>query len=710
MQQRAAGRTHSLPPTHLHCLLRHLDSPAITFNSVNKYSPYLNSPCPGLLLGSARENRDRTIRPRMNPVDLDSVRHAISQQGNMLGQHSTALQEIASSVRNLSASMTRIQDQLSLPAENPPPVSSPLPISTPDKYDGDLGRCRSFLMQCGLVFDLQPNSYATDKARIAFVIELLRGRALDWASAIWERQDICMASYQEFTAEMRKLFDHPVRGRDAANLFSLHQGARSVADFVIEFRTLAVESEWNEISLQAAFYQGLSDQLKDELISYPEPIDLDSLIALSIRVGNRIRERRREKRWGSSNQSRSLLPSKTGNKPERAVHSSPHEIKDEFLPSDPEPMQVGRHGLTTEERQRRRETNSCLYCGNSGALHLHLFPAPVKRPGSLSLGGLLASQFQSPNNPVRPLVPATLMNNNQTLEINILIDSGADDSFMDADLVEQLGLSKEQLPEAIEATTLNGRLLARITMRTEPVKMLLSGNHSELISFFILPSPRAPLVLGYPWLKEHNPTIDWVTGKVNSWSIDCHANCLKTAYSHSVPSLASDSASPDLSLVPETYHDLGEVFSKQRALSLPPHRPYDCAINLIPGAAYPKGRLYSISRPEREAMETYIKESLAAGLIRPSSSPLGAGFFFVSKKDGSLRPCIDYRGLNDITVKNKYPLPLMNSAFDSLQGATSMVNDVLRDMIDSVSSPTLFPSPNFPLPLRRPKSSLGRFS
>lgn len=54
---------------------------------------------------------------------------------------------------------------------------------------------------------------------------------------------------------------------------------------------------------------------------------------------------------------------------------------------------------------------------------------------------------------------------------------------------------------------------------------------------------------------------------------------------------------------------------------------------------------------------------------RPSSSPAGAGFFFVKKKDGSLHPCIDYRGLNDITVKNRYPLPLMSSAFELLQGA-----------------------------------------
>lgn len=72
--------------------------------------------------------------------------------------------------------------------------------------------------------------------------------------------------------------------------------------FVIEFRTLAVESGWNEESLQVFFfYQGLSEQLKDELISYPESRDLDSLVALAIRVDNRVRERRREKQWGTSN-------------------------------------------------------------------------------------------------------------------------------------------------------------------------------------------------------------------------------------------------------------------------------------------------------------------------------------------------------------------------------------------------------------------------
>ena len=84
----------------------------------------------------------------------------------------------------------------------------------------------------------------------------------------------------------------------------------------------------------------------------------------------------------------------------------------------------------------------------------------------------------------------------------------------------------------------------------------------------------------------------------------------------------------------------------------------------------PKGRLYNLSGPEKGSMQEYISESLASGIIRPSSSPVAAGFFFVGKKDGGLRPCIDYRQLNDITVKNRYPLPLLSSTFEPLANAT----------------------------------------
>ena len=157
------------------------------------------------------------------------------------------------------------------------------------------------------------------------------------------------------------------------------------------------------------------------------------------------------------------------------------------------------------------------------------------------------------------------------------------------------------------------------------------------------------------------------------WSPQCLAKCLQTAHSP-FPPLPKE-ATPDLSQVPPEYHDL----CKSRATLLPLHRPYDCAIDLKPGTTPPRGRLFSLSRPEREAMEKYLTEAIAACLIRLSSSPTSASFFFVGKKDGTLRPCIDYRALNDITATNRYPLPLINTAFELLQDAQVFTKLDLRN-------------------------------
>uniref|UniRef100_A0A3P9MQ90 Gypsy retrotransposon integrase-like protein 1 n=1 Tax=Oryzias latipes TaxID=8090 RepID=A0A3P9MQ90_ORYLA len=147
------------------------------------------------------------------------------------------------------------------------------------------------------------------------------------------------------------------------------------------------------------------------------------------------------------------------------------------------------------------------------------------------------------------------------------------------------------------------------------------------------------------------------------------ANCLQSAIPDLAPVNSALVESIDLTKVPSCYHELKAVFSKCKANALPPHRPYDCAIKLLQGATLPKGHLFNLSGPEKAAMESYIHEALSSGHIRPSSSPVGAGFFFVVKKDKTLRPCIDYRELNSITVKDKYSLPLISSVFDSVQGA-----------------------------------------
>lgn len=257
-----------------------------------------------------------------------------------------------------------------------------------------------------------------------------------------------------------------------------------------------------------------------------------------------------------------------------------------------------------------------------------------------------------------------------TLPLQVLVDCGADDNFIDSELCIQADLPTETLPEPKDVLALNGQLLARVTHRTAPLTLQLSGNHQEVISLFVIPSPTTPLVLGLPWLKLHNPHIDWSASTITNWSTFCHSHCLHSATPPRAPSSPEPHQPIDLSTIPSVYHDLQEVFSKDKALSLPPHRPYDCAIELLPGAPLPSQKLYNLSKPEKESMEQYITDSLAAGLIRPSSSPVGAGFFFVEKKDKTLRPCIDFRGINDITVKNKYPLPLIDSAFGPLHQAT----------------------------------------
>ena len=160
--------------------------------------------------------------------------------------------------------------------------------------------------------------------------------------------------------------------------------------------------------------------------------------------------------------------------------------------------------------------------------------------------------------------------------------------------------------------------------------------------FHLYSSTQHSLILGFPWLKEHNPHIDWCTGRVLNWAdsyndkclTSCHDLNVKTVFNAVSVNCDTDSETSDLTSVPRCYHDLGEVFSKSNATSLPPHRPYDCPIDLIPGAPIPKGRLYTISGPERKAMTECIESSLKAGLIRPFHLQLGQGSFLWGKKMG----------------------------------------------------------------------------
>jgi len=127
----------------------------------------------------------------------------------------------------------------------------------------------------------------------------------------------------------------------------------------------------------------------------------------------------------------------------------------------------------------------------------------------------------------------------------------------------------------------------------------------------------------------------------------------------------------NLSAIPEEYHEYANVFSKSKAETLAPHHPYDLQIDLEKDSHPPVGTIYSLSKFKQEALKEFINENLTNGFICSTSSPHGAPVLFMKKKDGSLRLCIDFRGLNKITKKDRYPLPLISDPNLSLSTPTS---------------------------------------
>ena len=116
-----------------------------------------------------------------------------------------------------------------------------------------------------------------------------------------------------------------------------------------------------------------------------------------------------------------------------------------------------------------------------------------------------------------------------------------------------------------------GASLPEILRVTKPVKIRISGNHQEEMVFLVMRSPRFPLVLGKPWLRKHNPQVDWVRGLITGWNPECHSNCLLSATIPATTSNPTTYPPPDLSSVPKEYHDLeGGIQQEQGHLPTSP--------------------------------------------------------------------------------------------------------------------------------------------
>ncbi|KAL0196874.1 hypothetical protein M9458_005414, partial [Cirrhinus mrigala] len=617
--------------------------------------------------------RDRMSGPEMVPADLEHLWGVIQQQSGeimSLRQELVGLQAEVNALRTETASLrtecgvlqsdlTALQsdyDDLAAaqiaPAEPVRPALQPK-IALPDKWDGSRGRCDVFLT------NLQHVIHPTAAGSLS---------SSPFSPGRQKADGIAAYSYPEFTTQLRAAFQHPESEVEVdSRLYHLRQGERSVSQYTTDFRTLAVQTQWSDAALRTAFYEGLSTRLKDELAVRELPATLEGMIQLALRV---------DQRMGHTTK-RSTLRHRHLDQPFThavAAPSPPPPAAPEAHSSGAgEPMQIGRTSLTAAERARRYREGLCAYCASPDHHH------QVKR-GRSSSGSATIKSYPAVS---RLLLQVLILMGHQRIVTTAFVDSGAAGNFIDQAYAAQLGIETEVLSQPLKITAIDGRPLnfSPVTQRTKEVHLQID-NHFEKIYFHVTKITSPPIILGHPWLVTHEPFISWTTNRIVHWGATCQELCLQAK----AGTCSGESEVPDVNLesIPVPYRDLAEVFSKRRAALLPPHRPYDLAIDLVPGAVPPRGHLYSLSATEHQAMEEYVAEGLRAGTIRPSSSPAAAGFFFVKKKDGGLRPCVDYRGLNQLTIKNRHPLPLTNTALDALSGARFFTKLDLRSAYNLV--------------------------
>ncbi|KAK3517148.1 hypothetical protein QTP86_003930, partial [Hemibagrus guttatus] len=582
-------------------------------------------------------------------TDSAELREIIVRQGAIIRSYQDQLADMQAQLSRVAIASPR----------DPPPTHGESPrLALPEKFNGSADRCRGFLRQCEVFFSHQPGMYREEGTKCAFLMSLLTDRALEWASAVWDADPQIKASYDYFSGMIKEVFEYPAGGKDiSVRLMELRQGSEAAADYAIRFRTLAAQSGWNNAALWAVFRAGLHPALQSELACHEEATTLSQFVATAICLDNL----RRQHRAGAHASSAA--------RPQRRMDYSSHREE------EPEPMQLGRSGLAVQGHRSRGQMRLCYHCGASG----HLSPRCPERFPSTPVGEI--SSF------LNLTVPASLHMSDRCFPVSALIDSAAAVNLVDRGLVEELGIPIFPCVPALRITAIDSQPIGEgyLKHQTELLDFQVGLFHYERLAFYVTSSPANPVILGFPWLRRHDPHISWRSGELVRWSITCQRGCLRDPVAR--PCRTSQVQRPLEAAgghLPSQYMDFHMVFSEERAARLPHHQVWDCAIDLLPNASPPKGRIYPLSLPESKAMEEYIESSLAAGHIRPSTSPAAAGFFFVGKKDGGLRPCIDYRGLNAVTIRYPYPLPLVPAALEQLRGARVFTKLDLRSAYNLV--------------------------
>ncbi|GKE23220.1 putative reverse transcriptase domain-containing protein [Tanacetum coccineum] len=248
---------------------------------------------------------------------------------------------------------------------------------------------------------------------------------------------------------------------------------------------------------------------------------------------------------------------------------------------------------------------------------------------------------------------------------SVLFDTGADRSFVSHAFSKYIDIHPITLD-----TNYSVELADRKSLTTNTILRgctLNLQNHLFKIDLLPIELGSFDVIVGMDWMAEHHAEVmcyeKYIRVPTQGY-IDKGCQVFLVQMMKKEETEASEKQIEDVPVV----RDFPEVFPEDLP-GLPPTRQVEFHIELIPGAAPVARAPYRLAPAEMKELAEQLKELSDKGFIRPNSSPWGAPILFVKKKDGSFRMCIDYRELNKLTVKNRYPLPRIDDLFDQLQGS-----------------------------------------
>ncbi|GJR88193.1 putative reverse transcriptase domain-containing protein [Tanacetum coccineum] len=343
--------------------------------------------------------------------------------------------------------------------------------------------------------------------------------------------------------------------------------------------------------------------------------------------------------------------------------------------------------------------NGCFECGAPGHFKRDCPKLKNKDGGNRNAQGWVYAvgnaekRGNAPGNPDANVVTGTFLLNNHYA--SILFDTGADRSFISTAFSSLINIAPTPLENCYEVELADGKLVGIDTIIRGCTLNFLG--HPFNIDLMPVELGSFDVIIGMDWLRRchavivcdeklvqipyGNETLTFCGNESSNGResrltvISCSKaqeymakGCQVFLAQISAKKEEDKSERKQIEDVP-IVRDFPEVFPEDLP-GLPPARPVEFQIDLIPGAAPVARAPYRLAPSEMKELSEQLQELSDKGFIRPSSSPWGAPVLFVKKKDGSFRMCIDYRELNKLTVKNRYPLPRIDDLFDQLQGSS----------------------------------------